>query len=282
MSDRFIVNVCLTGTVPSKQMNPYVPMTPEEIAKDVEACIELGASIFHVHARDEEQRPDWRKETYENIFKAIRRVSKDVVICASTTGRRVEEIEKRTACLDADPRPDMASLTTGSLNFMTEGMLNSPQTILALIQAMHDRGIKPEIEIFDIGMARTAARLIADGTFRPPYYINILLGNIATADASLLDLATILQHLPKEVVWCAAGIGKTQLKANALGILFGSGVRVGLEDNLYINDDKTPATNAALVERVVEIGKLLGKTPSSIAETRERLWGHPIPTGGRR
>jgi 3-keto-5-aminohexanoate cleavage enzyme len=271
MPDKFIVNVCLTGTIPSKQMNPYVPMTPEEIAKDVEACIELGASIFHVHARDEQQTPDWRKETYENIFKAIRRVSGDVVICASTTGRKVTEIEKRIACLEANPRPDMASLTMGSLNFMTEGILNSPQAILAIIRAMHERGIKPEIEIFDIGMARTAAHLIADGTLRPPYYANILLGNIATADASLLDLAVILQHLPKEVIWCASGIGKTQLKANTLGILFGNGVRVGLEDNLYWDNNKTPAMNAALVERVVKMGRLLGKSPSSISETRERL-----------
>jgi uncharacterized protein (DUF849 family) len=271
MQDKFIVNVCLTGTLPTKQMNQHVPMTPEEIAEDVKACIELGASMFHVHARDERQNPTWEKDVYENVFKAIRRVSEDVVICASTSGRRVSEIEKRTACLDTNPQPDMASLTIGSLNFMTEGMLNTPQMILAILQAMHKRGIKPEIEIFDVGMARTAARLIADGILRPPYYVNILLGNIATADASLLDLATILQHLPKEVIWCAAGIGKTQLKANTLGILFGNGVRVGLEDNLYLDNNKTPSTNAALVERVVKIGRLLGKSPSSIPETRECL-----------
>lgn len=271
MPDRFIVNVCLTGIIPTKKMNAFVPLTPEEIAKDVEDCIELGASIFHVHARDEQGHPDWRKETYETIFKAIRRVSREVAICASTSGRRWTEIEKRTACLDANPRPDMASLTLGSLNFMNEGNLNSPQIILTLHQMMNERGIKPELEIFDIGMARTTARLINDGILQPPCYANIILGNTSTADASLLDLAALLQHLPKEIIWCAAGIGKTQLKANTLGILFGNGVRVGLEDNLYIDDNKTPATNAGLVERVVKIGRLLGKSPMSISETRERL-----------
>ena len=165
----------------------------------------------------------------------------------------------------------MASLTMGSLNFMNEGTLNSLPTIMKIAQAMNDRGIRPEIEIFDVGMARTVARLISEGTLRPPYYANILLGNIGTADASLLDLGVILHHLPKEVIWCAAGIGKTQLKANTLGILFGNGVRVGLEDNLYFDDNKTPVTNAALVERVVKIGRLLGRSPSSITETRERL-----------
>lgn len=236
MPNRFIVNVCLTGITPSKHMNQYVPITAEEIAKDVDECIELGASMFHVHARDERQNPDWRKETYENILKAIRKVSKDVVICVSTSGRRVNEIEKRISCLDANPKPDMASLTMGSLNFPSEGVLNSPQTITAIIQAMYDHGINPEIEIFDIGMARNTSRLIGDGTLRPPYYANILLGNIASADASLLGLAAILQHLPREVIWCAGGIGRTQLKAVTLGILFGHGVRVGLEDSLYIYD----------------------------------------------
>jgi 3-keto-5-aminohexanoate cleavage enzyme len=271
MLNKFIVNVCLTGMMASKKMNPYVPMTAGEITDDVKACIELGASIFHVHARDAHQNPTWEKEAYEKIFKAIRKVSKDVVICASTSGRRVNEIEKRIACLDVNPRPDMASLTMGSLNFINEGTLNTLQTILTILQAMHDRGVKPEIEIFDIGMARTTTRLITEGTLRPPYYANILLGNIASADASLLDLAAILQHLPQEVIWCAAGIGRAQLKANTLGILFGKGVRVGLEDNLYINDDKAPATNAAFVERVVRMGQLLGKSPSSISETRELL-----------
>ena len=165
----------------------------------------------------------------------------------------------------------MASLTMGSLNFMNEGTLNTLQTILTILQAMHDRGVKPEIEIFDIGMARTTARLIAEGTLKPSYYANILLGNVASADASLLDLATILQHLPEQVIWCTAGIGRAQLKASTLGILFGNGVRVGLEDNLYINDNKTPATNLAFVERIVTMGRLLNKSPSSISETRELL-----------
>jgi uncharacterized protein (DUF849 family) len=113
--------------------------------------------------------------------------------------------------------------------------------------------------------------LLETGILQYPVYANIILGNISTADVSLLDLAAILQHLPKQVVWCLGGIGKLQLKANMLGMLFGMGVRVGLEDNLYLDDQKTPATNAALVERVVNLGQLMGKTPYSISETRECL-----------
>ena len=271
MQDKFIVNVCLSGVVPSKKANPHLPVNAQEIQKDVESCVAQGASIVHIHARNEEGEPTWVTKYYQEILEGIRRVSRDIVICVSTSGRVYHQLEQRVACLDAVPRPDMASLTMGSINFATEAVMNEPQAISDLAHAMHRSGIKPEIEIFDIGMARTTSRLMETGLLHPPVYANIILGNVATADVSLLDLAAILQHLPKEVVWCVGGIGKCQLKANTLGILFGKGVRVGLEDNLYLDDAKTPATNAALVERVVHLGRLLGKTPASISETRECL-----------
>lgn len=271
MPDSFIVNVCLTGMVPTRRMNPAVPMTPEEIARDVEACIECGASIFHVHARDGKGEPDWRRETYEPILRAIRRVSADVVICVSTSGRRVRDPERRTACLDCEPRPDMGSLTLGSVDFLRDATLNPPEVVRGIAEAMKERGIKPELEIFDLGMARTAARLISEGLVESPAYANILLGNIGSADASMEDLSAIVRHLPEGVTWCVGGIGKAQLPANTLGMLFGHGVRVGLEDNLYMDREKTPATNPALVERVVRIGRLHGKRPSTIEETRRKL-----------
>jgi uncharacterized protein (DUF849 family) len=269
--NRFIINVCLTGMIPIKQHNRHVPMTPTEIARDVEQCMEHGASIFHIHARDKQQKPEWRSKAYEQIFKAIRRVSKEAIICASTSGRAVADVEKRADCLNAEPTPDMASLTLGSLNFSKDASINSPATITGLIELMNKRGVKPELEIFDIGMARTAARLIEEGVFRAPVYANILLGNRASADASLLDLGMIANYLPKHMLWCAAGIGKSQLSANLLGLLFGHGVRVGLEDNLYLDDKKTLATNTQLVKRVQQIAKQLGKKPYTPQEVRKLL-----------
>lgn len=271
MPAKFIVNVCLTGMVATRAVNPAVPMTAGEIARDVEACLALGASMFHIHARDEEEQPDWRREGYQAILQSVRKVSREAILCVSTSGRRVTEIEKRTACLDADPKPEMGSLTMGSINFPRGATLNSLQTIRGLIRAMDARGIKPEIEVFDHGMAQTVRRFAAEGLLRPPYFVNLLLGNVSSAGASLLDLAAILQHLPPEAVWCVGGIGRDQLKANTLGILFGHGVRVGLEDNLYLDEAKTLATNPALVERAVKLGALLGKVPYSPAETRSLL-----------
>ena len=271
MPDPFIINVCLTGMVPTREMSASLPITPQEIARDVEACLELGASIFHVHARDERQQPDWRVESCSTIMRAIREVTADAIVCVSTSGRDVSEVERRADSLRAEPRPDLGSLTLGSINFMRDATRNSPAAIEALIEAMDGLGILPELEIFDVGMARTAARLTASGKLRSPGYANILLGNIASADATPLDLAAILQYLPDGMVRCIGGIGKSQLAATALGILYANGVRVGLEDNLYMDEDKTPATNPGLVERVVDLGRLLGRRPATIPETRQML-----------
>jgi 3-keto-5-aminohexanoate cleavage enzyme len=271
MLGSFIINVCLTGTVPTRAMSPHVPMTPAEIARDVESCVALGASMVHIHARDEAGAPEWRREGYQTILDAVRRAVPEVVVCVSTSGRNVSDPARRMACLDCEPRPDMASLTLGSIDFLRDAALNSLSTVSALAEGMKVRGIKPELEIFDVGMARLAARLASQGILTAPLYANLLLGNVSSAAAEPLDLAAILRHLPPGVIWAGAGIGRDQLTANTLGILFGHGVRVGLEDNLYYDERKAPATNPGLVERVVRLAGELGRRPATIAETRALL-----------
>jgi 3-keto-5-aminohexanoate cleavage enzyme len=271
MQNKFLINVCLNGMMATKKDNPHLPISEKEIARDVEECVALGASIVHVHARNESGAPAFEKDYYESIIRCIRSVSRDVVICVSTSGRLFSDIEKRIACLDTNPRPDMASLTMGSIDFPQQSSMNSLKTVTTIAQAIYDRGLKPEIEIFDVGMARTTSRLIHENIFKGPCYANILLGNTASADAALLDLSAVLNHLPKEVLWCAAGIGKMQLKANMLGILYGQGVRVGLEDSLYMDGNKTIASNVSLVERIAKMGELLGRSPYTISETRQCL-----------
>ncbi len=278
---KFIVNVCPTGMVPTKAHNPHVPMTPEELAEDLAGCVALGASMLHLHARDEDGVPDWRAERFTDIFTAVRRRCPDEVIIATTSGRNVKEVERRGASLDATPRPDMASLTLSSLNFLRQGSLNPPDVIQGLAAAMYERGIVPELEVFDVGMARYARFLVDKGVLEPPFYVNILLGNVATAGCDPMDLAAIVHSLPEGCTWCVAGIGREQLRANMLGILFGHGARVGLEDNIYL-EGKELATNQALVRRVVEVADRLGYEPMSAAEVRERLQmgpAVPVPSG---
>ena len=271
LKGKFILNVCLTGMVGRKEHNAHVPMTPGEIARDVEACLALGASMVHVHARDENQEPEWRPEPYQEIVRAIRAVSEEVVVCVSTSGRKVTDFDRRAACLDIDPAPDMASLTLGSLNFLREGVLNTPQMVRALAERMTERGVKPELEVFDVGMARAAARLVAEGVVARPAYANVLLGNIGTASTAAADVAAILAHLPAGAVRCFAGIGAEQARGNLLGLLYGHGVRVGLEDNLFLDAKKTPATNVQLAERAVRMARELGLVPASIRDVRAAL-----------
>lgn len=272
--DKFIINVCLTGLIPTKQSTPYVPVTPEEIATDIAECIHLGASIFHIHARNERQGWEWRRETYQNIMDAVLGVSPDVIVCFTTTGRKTTDLSKRTACLYTNPPPHMASLSMGSCNFRDDATVNDPKTIEYLLSTMQEQGVKPEVEIFDLGMARTTERMLGKGLLKGPVYANLILGNDSTAGDSLIDIAALHEHLGDQLIWCAGGIGGAQQRSNMLGILYGSGVRLGIEDNPYCYDglgDKTPVPNAFFVKRIREIGKLLGKNPCSIEETKEIL-----------
>ncbi|MFZ6771810.1 3-keto-5-aminohexanoate cleavage protein [Undibacterium sp. SXout7W] len=269
-----IINLAPTGMVPTKEQTPYVPLTPEEIFADVSSCIDLGVSMVHLHARDLHGRPTEDIRTYQNIISLIRNKHPEVVIITTTSGRIVHDVEKRasTLYLEEQYKPDMASLTLGSMNFSKEASVNSPQTILRLAEIMKERGIKPELEVFDLGMIHFAKILIEKNLIEAPYYFNILLGNPGTAQLNLLHLATIVNDLPPHSIWSLGGIGRFQLKANALGIIMGNGVRVGLEDNLWLTDERTQlARNTQLVERITEQANILGRPIATARQTRQQL-----------
>ena len=274
-----IVNVALTGMVPTKADNAAVPITPAEIVEDAERCVRAGASIVHVHARDEAGAPTWRAEVYAEIVGGIRERCPGAIVCVSTSGRAWSELERRAEVLDLEGalRPDLASLTLGSLNFPKQASVNDPETIVALAERMHERGIVPELEIFDLGMADYARFLVERGVLRPPLVFNVLLGSLGTLAATPLNLAMVTGALPEGSVWAGAGIGRFQLAMNALAIASGGHVRVGLEDNLWLDVEKTrPATNLVLVERLVSIARAAERSIATPAEARE-LIGLPPP-----
>ena len=272
--DRLIVNLVPTGMVPTRDTNPNVPITPSEIAADVLACHALGISSVHLHARDPSGAPTHRKSVYAEIIARIRERAPDMVICVSCSGRHVPEFGQRSEVLDlADKlRPDMASLTLGSLNFSHSTSVNSPAMVRDLAAKMRDTGIKPELEVFDVGMVNYANYLIDKGLLTPPFYFNILLGNIASAQAKLLHLATIVATLPPQSTWNLAGFGAHQLSMNSVAIAMGAGVRVGLEDNIWFDSARTRhADNGSLLRRVIGIASLHGRKVMPSAELRKRL-----------
>jgi uncharacterized protein (DUF849 family) len=166
----------------------------------------------------------------------------------------------------------MASLTLGSVNFVHGTSVSSPDTIMRLADAMRSRGIKPELDVFDLGMVNYAHYLIKKDLLAPPYFFNIILGNIASAQAKLSHLDLIVGELPDDSYSCVAGVGDAQLDMNVLGMLIGNGVRVGLEDNVWYDRARTlQATNEALVERVVRVARSLGREVATARDVREYL-----------
>lgn len=275
-----IINFCPTGMVPTRDMTPHVPLTPTEIIADVRECIDAGANLVHLHARDERGVPHFSREIYARQIAGIREHSPDITICVSLSGRNFGEFDQRAdpLKLKGDLRPDMGSLTLSSLNFTGQPSINSPDMVRRLAGAMQDRGIKPELEVFDVGMVNFANVLIDKGLLEPPFYFNILLGNIASAQATPAQLAAILSALPQGSIWCLAGIGRQQLTANTLGLLLGDGVRVGLEDNIWYDGARTGlASNRDLLDRVIQLAGLLERQVATPAEVRRRLGISPLP-----
>ncbi len=269
-----IVNLAPTGNLPMKRDNPNVPLTALEISADVLACYSIGLSSAHLHAREPDGTPTHRKEEYARIIGSIREHAPELVLCTTCSGRISPEFAKRSEVLDLDGdlKPDMASLTLGSMNFMRDPSMNSPGMIRDLACKMRDNGIKPELEVFDVGMVNFAKFLIDRGELSPPFYFNILLGNVASAQAELLHVATILAALPPDSYWSLAGFGQHQLTMNALAIAMGGGIRIGLEDNLWQDAERTtPASNPSLVERAVAIAAAQGRAVMHPAELRAAL-----------
>jgi 3-keto-5-aminohexanoate cleavage enzyme len=247
-----IVNLTPTGMIPTKSMTPHVPISVPEIVDEVLACHDVGITMVHLHARDEEGRPTYRADVYRRLIEGIRQHAPELVICVSLSGRNVREFEKRAEPLGlAGPlKPDMGSLTLSSMNFSGRASVNEPEVIQALAKEMQVRGIVPELEIFDLGMVNYAKYLISKALLHPPYYANLFLGNIAGAQLDLLHAGLLIQDLPEETFWSLGGIGDAQAGATALAVAIGGGVRVGLEDSIYTNDSRQVlATNRNMVKR---------------------------------
>jgi uncharacterized protein (DUF849 family) len=273
--DKTIVNFTPTGLIPRKSDSPYVPVTPSEIIADVKKAYELGITMVHLHAREPETGiPTHKKEIYGEIITGIREFAPDLIICVSTSGRINNDYRSRSEVLslEGDVKPDMASLTLSSLNFNKKASINEPDTIIALAQEMADKGIKPELEIFDLGMANYANYLLDKGILKPPLYANVILGNIACAQPDLLHIGCLIRDLPDGTIISLGGVGRAQLAVNSLAVSIGYGVRIGLEDNLWYDKNRTKlASNMGLLERIHNIAVANGREFMAPAELRDLL-----------
>lgn len=262
LNSPFPIVLAPTGMVPTRELTPHVPLTPHEIAQDVARCSQIGITSVHLHARDEAGKPDWRISTYREIVFEIKSRTPDVLINVSTSGRNWSELEKRADCLalDGDLKPDLASLTLSSLNFLGGPSINSPKIIEDLARIMNERGITPELEIFDLGMVNMIRVLQKKDILKDPLVANIFFGNIAGSQATATEFGVTVDRLPEATTWSGAGIGQYRDTVHAFALASGGGVRVGLEDGIYLDaKSRTLATNEQLVERVHQLGAYLNR-----------------------
>lgn len=270
-----IINFTPTGMIPTKDMTPHVPISVDEIAEDVHEAFEIGITMVHLHARDlKTSKPAYQAELYGKIIEKIRNFTKELIICVSLSGRDFIEFEKRAEVLQLDGalKPDMGSLTLSSVNFNQQASVNSPEMITALAREMKLKGIMPELEVFDVGMINYSKYLKKRDLIEPPYYFNLLIGNIACAQADLLHVGVMVRDLPPDSYWSLAGIGNAQLMMNSVAIASEGGVRVGLEDNIWYDKNRTRlARNADLLKRIHDLAEANERDIMTPEELRKNL-----------
>jgi 3-keto-5-aminohexanoate cleavage enzyme len=272
--ESLIITVAPTGNVPTKERTPHLPVTPEEISAVAVRCREAGASLIHIHARDEQGMPTLDAGTFARIHRQVVE-STDLIVQVSTGGRAGMDPKARAAAVRLI-RPEMASLTTGSMNFPDRVYANPFDVVEHLAQVMLEVGTKPEMEVFEAGMIANAQLLVEKGLAQSPLHFDFVLGSRGSMAATAPNLVFLAGSIPAEATWTVAGIGRWQLPMAVLAIVMGGHVRVGLEDNIYYRKGEL-ATNEQLVGRVARLAEELGRPVATPDEAR-RILGLPVST----
>ena len=271
MSKPCIICVAITGSVPRKEDNPAVPITVSEQVESTQAAFEAGATICHAHVRNDDQTTSSDPEKFARLKEGLEKHCPGMIIQFSTGGRSGAG-QERGGMLPL--RPDMASLTVGSNNFPTRVYENPPDLVDWLASEMIAYDIKPEIEAFDLSHIFQAAKMQEDGRLKGPAYVQFVMGvkNAMPVDREVFDfyLRTMRRLLP-DSEWCAAGIGRHQIEVNEWCVAAGGHARTGLEDNIRMNRETLAPSNAALVERVVELCERYERPVATTAEARAIL-----------
>ena len=268
--DKLIITAAICGAEVTKEQNPAVPYTVEEIAREAKAAYDAGASIIHLHVRWDDGTPTQDRERFQVCTDAIRALCPDVIIQPSTGGAVGMTDAERLQSTDLVPTPEFATLDCGTCNFGgDEIFVNTDTTIFNFARIMKDRGIKPELEVFDKGMIDIALKADRKGLLVRPLHFDFVLGVQMTA--TLRDLVFMATSIPAGSTWTATGLGKHAWTIAAGTIAMGGHVRVGFEDNLYLEKGVLAKSNGELVEKAVQLARLLGRDIATPAEARQIL-----------
>lgn len=268
--EKLIISACICGAEVTKENNPAVPYTVEEIVREAKSAYDAGAALIHLHVRWDDGTPTQDKGRFQECVDAIRKVCPDVIIQPSTGGAVGMTDLERLQSTEITPTPEMATLDCGTCNFGgDEIFINTDNTINNFGDIMKERGIKPECEVFDKGMIDLALKAAKKGHIDYPMHFDFVLGVQMTA--TVRDLVFMAGSVPPGSTWTATGIGKTCWDIVAATIALGGHVRVGFEDNVYMSKGVLAKSNGEMVERVVQMAKLMNREVATPDEAREIL-----------
>ncbi len=268
--EKLIITAAICGAEVTKEDNPAVPYTIEEIAREAKMAHESGASIIHLHVRYDDGTPTQSKDRFKEAFDAIKAVCPDVIIQPSTGGAVGMSNAERMSPLEL--KPEMATLDCGTINFGGDEIFaNTETTVFEFARTMLPLGIKPEIEVFDRGMIQLAKKCIKEGLIVGNPHFNLVLGTVCGMPGNLEDIVYLVNSLPEGSTFTGTGIGRYEFPVATAAILLGGHVRVGFEDNIYTKKGVLASSNAELVEKAVRIAKELNREIANPSEARAIL-----------
>ncbi len=269
--DRLIITAAITGSRITRDIAPHIPYTPEEIVQSSIECWNAGASIVHIHVRDPKTGLGTQDFTlFQQVVNRLREQT-DLVLCLTTSGIPGRNLPTKERLIPLELEPELASFDAGSINLGKGVFSNPPDFLDEAAKRMKEKGVKPEIEIFDSGMIVTALRMQQEGKLDEPLHFQFVLGTPSGAPATHKSFLHLYEHISKKSTWSIIGIGKSHLPISMIGLTMGGHVRVGMEDNIYYDKGTLATSNAQFVERIVRITKAYGREVASPDDTRTIL-----------
>lgn len=278
IEDKAVITAALTGVAANRNQCKWIPYTPQEIAEEALACYNAGASVVHIHARENDGSPSWRVEVFREIMDEVRK--RCPIIINFSTGAVLVERDDRIAHI-RELKPEIAALNMGTMNyakyspkrknFVFSVVFHNPfEDIIFFLDTMNQLGIKPECECFDLGHLESIFPLIDMGLLKN-FQISLIMGVVGGMAATARNLAHVASLVPAGIAWEVIGIGQEQWLLVATALALGGNIRVGLEDNFYLSSGKMSQGNGPLVEKAVRMTRDIGREPATVAEARAIL-----------
>jgi len=267
--EKLIITVATTGGQTTRERTPYLPLSPEEIADEVYRSWEAGASIAHIHVRGDDGSPSMDTEKFRRVVNLVRERC-DIILNLTSSGGLIRDEDERIRPI-AELAPELASFDAGSINFGRRVFLNAPDFLDRLAAVMLEKGVKPEIEVFDTGMIANALALVSNGLLREPLHFQFVVGVAGGMPATPRGLLHLVESIPPGSTWSAIGVGRAHLPIASMALHMGGHIRVGMEDNVYYRKGVLARSNAEFVSRIVDLAEVFERPVATPTEARAIL-----------